>query len=42
VVVILSRSNDPVSVETRIQIVLSVLSGELTIAEAARRHGVSA
>jgi transposase len=42
VVVILSRSNDPVSVETRIQIVLSVLSGKLTIAEAARRHGVSA
>jgi transposase len=38
---ILSRSNDPVPMETRIQVVLSVLSGELTLAEAARRHGVS-
>jgi transposase-like protein len=39
---ILSRSNDPVPVETRLQIVLAVLAGETTIAEAARRHGVSA
>jgi transposase-like protein len=38
---ILSRSNDPVPVETRLQIVLAVMSGEITIAEAARRHGVS-
>jgi transposase-like protein len=37
----LSRSNDPVPVETRLQIVLAVMSGEITIAEAARRHGVS-
>ncbi len=35
------RSNDPVPVETRLQIVLAVMSGEITIAEAARRHGVS-
>jgi pimeloyl-ACP methyl ester carboxylesterase len=28
-------------VETRLQIVLAVMSGEITIAEAARRHGVS-
>jgi transposase len=38
---ILSRSNDPVPVETRLKIVLAVMSGEITIAEAARRHGVS-
>jgi transposase-like protein len=38
---ILSRSNDPVPVETRLQIVLAVMSGAITIAEAARRHGVS-
>jgi transposase-like protein len=38
---ILSRSNDPVPVETRLQIVLAVMSGEITVAEAARRHGVS-
>ena len=38
---ILSRSNYPVPVETRLQIVLAVMSGEITIAEAARRHGVS-
>jgi hypothetical protein len=31
----LSRSNDPVPVETRLQIVLAVMSGEITIAEAA-------
>jgi transposase len=37
----LSGSNDPVPVETRLQIVLAVMSGEITIAEAARRHGVS-
>ena len=37
----MSRSNDPVPVETRLQIVLAVMSGEITIAEAARRHGVS-
>jgi transposase-like protein len=29
-----------VPVETRLQIVLAVMSGEITIAEAARRHGV--
>jgi transposase-like protein len=33
---ILSRSNDPVPVE------LAVLAHEMTVAEAARRHGVSA
>jgi len=38
---ILSRSNELVPVETRLQIVLAVMSGEITIAEAARRHGVS-
>jgi transposase len=37
----LSRSNDPVPVEARLQIVLAVLAGETTIAEAARRNGVS-
>ena len=37
----MSRSNDPVPVETRLQIVLAVMSGEIAIAEAARRHGVS-
>ncbi|MDT4975682.1 MAG: hypothetical protein QOG98_1440 [Pseudonocardiales bacterium] len=35
------KSNDPVSVETRLQFVLAVLAHELTVAEAARRHGVS-
>jgi transposase-like protein len=39
---ILSRSNDPVPVETRLQLVLAVLAHEVTVAEAARRHGVSA
>jgi transposase-like protein len=39
---ILSRSNDPVPVETRLQLVLAVLAHETTVAEAARRHGVSA
>jgi transposase-like protein len=38
----LSRSNDPVPVETRLQLVLAVLDHEMTVAEAARRHGVSA
>jgi dihydrofolate reductase/transposase-like protein len=38
---ILSTTNDPAPVETRLQIVLAVLAGETTIAEAARRHGVS-
>ncbi len=41
----MSRTNDPVPVETGLQIVLAVLAvlaGETTIAEAARRHGVSA
>jgi transposase len=37
----LSSSNDPVPVETRLQIVLAVRAGETTIAEAARRNGVS-
>jgi transposase len=39
---ILSRSNDSVPVETRLQLVLAVLAHEMTVAEAARRHGVSA
>ena len=39
---ILSRSNDPVPVETRLQLVLAVLAQEMTVAEAARRYGVSA
>jgi transposase-like protein len=39
---ILSRSNDQVPVETRLQLVLAVLAHEMTVAEAARRHGVSA
>lgn len=38
----MSRSNDPVPVETRLQLVLAVLAHEMTVAEAARRHGVSA
>jgi transposase len=38
----LSRSNDPVPVETRLQLVLAVLAHEMTVAEVARRHGVSA
>ena len=29
-------------VETRLQLVLAVLAHEMTVAEAARRHGVSA
>jgi len=32
----LSRSNDPVPVETRLQLVLAVLAYEMTVAEAAR------
>jgi transposase len=36
-----TKSNDPVPVETRLQLVLAVLAHELTVAEAARRHGVS-
>jgi transposase-like protein len=32
--------NDPVPVETRLQLVLAVLAHEITVAEAARRHGV--
>jgi transposase len=35
------KSNDPVPVETRLQLVLAVLAHEITVAEAARRHGVS-
>jgi transposase len=38
----LSRSNDPVPVETRLRLVFAVLAHEMTVAEAARRHGVSA
>ena len=38
----MSRSNDPVPVETRLQLVLAVLAHEMTVAAAARRHGVSA
>jgi transposase-like protein len=39
---ILSRSNDPAPVETRLELVLAVLAHEMTVAEGARRHGVSA
>jgi transposase len=35
------KTNDPAPVETRLQLVLAVLAHELTVAEAARRHGVS-
>lgn len=35
------KSNDPVPVETRLQLVLAVLAHETSVAEAARRHGVS-
>lgn len=38
----MSKSNDPVPVETRLQLVLAVLAHEMTVAEAARRQGVSA
>ena len=41
-VTILRKSNDSVPVETRLQLVLAVLAHELTVAEAARRLGVSA
>ena len=37
----MSESNDPVPVETRLPLVLGVLEHELTVAEPARRHGVS-
>ncbi|MFI1400406.1 hypothetical protein [Streptomyces sp. NPDC020681] len=40
----MSRSQKPsrqVSVDEQIQVVLAVLKGELSLAEAARRHGVS-
>jgi transposase len=39
-----SRQQKPsrqVSVDEQIQVVLAVLKGELSLAEAARRHGVS-
>jgi transposase len=35
------KSNDPVPVETRLQLVLALLAHEMTVAEAARRHGGS-
>ena len=35
------KSNDPVPAETRLHLVLAVLAHEMTVAEAARRHGVS-
>ena len=39
---ILSRSkNHPVPVEQRVTMVMSLLSGEVALAEAARRHGVA-
>jgi transposase len=42
-VVILRRSkNTPLPVEQRVTLVLSVLTREVTMAEAARRHGVAA
>ena len=38
----MSRSRkSPLSVEQRVQVVLSVLAGEMTASEAARRHGVT-
>ena len=40
----MSRQQKPsrqVSVDEQIQVVLAVLTGELSLAEAARRHGVS-
>ncbi len=40
----MSRSQKPsrqVAVDEQIQVVLAVLKGELSLAEAARRHGVS-
>ena len=38
----MSRSKEPqLPVEVRVRVVLSVLSGELSMSEAARRHGVS-
>lgn len=37
-----TRRSAPMSVEDRVRIVLAVLAGELTPAEAARRHSVSA
>ncbi len=41
-VAILSRpKNNPVPVEQRVTLVLSVLTGEVKLAEAARRHGVA-
>ncbi len=39
---ILSRSkNHPLPVEQRVTLVMSVLTGEMTLAEASRRHGVA-
>jgi transposase len=38
----LEQEHDPVPVETRLQLVLAVLAHEMTVAEAARRQGVSA
>jgi transposase len=38
----LEQEQRPSAVETRLQLVLAVLAHEMTVAEAARRHGVSA
>jgi transposase len=35
------KPSRPVSVDEQIQVVLAVLKGELSLAEPARRHGVS-
>ncbi|GAB3399378.1 helix-turn-helix domain-containing protein [Flindersiella endophytica] len=35
------KKTSPVPVEERLRVVLSVLSGQMTMAEAARRHGVA-
>ena len=35
------RGHSRLPVEERVRVVLAVLSGELTIAEAARRHGTT-
>lgn len=37
----MTRANRPVPVEQRVRVVLSVLTGELTLADAARRHSLS-
>jgi transposase len=36
-----SKGQPQLPIEQRVQVVLSVLAGEITVSEAARRHGVS-